>query len=109
MNACMYLIFKQWRNTLREKIKRPQFWIGVLIVLAYFALYIYQEISHSGESGVLDNALATYKGGVTAVFIIIAFVGLGIGLNHGNSFSTRLISITCSYLRYVPKRCFSTG
>lgn len=86
MNACMYLIFKQWRNTLREKIKRPQFWIGVLIVLAYFALYIYQEISHSGESGVLDNALATYKGGVTAVFIIIAFVGLGIGLNHGNSF-----------------------
>jgi hypothetical protein len=86
MNACMYLIFKQWRNTLREKIKHPQFWIGVLVVVAYFALYIYQEINHIGESGVLDHAEETYKGCVAIGFIVIAFVGLGIGLNHGNSF-----------------------
>ena len=88
MNACMYLIFKQWRNTLREKIKHPQFWIGVLVVVAYFALYIYQEINHIGESGVLDNAAETYKGCAAVVFIVLSFIGLGIGLNHGHSFFT---------------------
>ena len=86
MNACMFLIFKQWRNSLREKIRHPQFWIGALIVVAYFALYIYQEINHIGRSGILDNAEATYKGAVVFVFLILMFVGLGIGLNQGNAF-----------------------
>lgn len=86
MNACTYLIFKQWRNTLREKIKRPMFWLWALIILAYFALYIYQEINYLGESAIIDNAVNTYKAGVTFAFLLISFVIAGIGLNHGNSF-----------------------
>ncbi|MBR4819332.1 MAG: putative ABC exporter domain-containing protein [Clostridiales bacterium] len=86
MSAFTYLVTKQWRNSLREKIRHPQFWIGVLIVLAYFALYIYQEVSHTGATGVLDNAIPTFKGGVTIVFLIIAFASLCVGLNHGSSF-----------------------
>ena len=62
MNACLYLIFKQWRNSLREKIKRPMFWLWAMIVLAYFALYFYQEINHLGETGIIDNAINTYRG-----------------------------------------------
>ena len=86
MNACLYLIFKQWRNSLREKIKRPMFWLWAMIVLAYFALYFYQEINHLGETGIIDNAINTYRGGVSFSFLLIMFVVIGVGLNHGNSF-----------------------
>lgn len=86
MSALTFLVTKQCRNTLREKIRHPQFWIGVLIVLAYFALYIYQEISHTGTSGVLSDPIPKFKGGATIVFLITAFVGLSIGLNRGSSF-----------------------
>ena len=86
MNACMFLIFKQWRNSLREKIKHPQFWLWALVILAYFALYIYQEINHLGQTGILDNAVNTYRAGVAFSFLVISFVVLGFGLNHGNTF-----------------------
>ena len=78
MNACLYLMFKQWRNSLREKIKHPQFWLWALIILAYFALYIYQEINHIGQTGILDNAVDTYKGGTAFIFLLISFFVLGI-------------------------------
>ena len=86
MSALTFLVTRQWRNSLREKIRHPQFWIGVLVVLAYFALYIWQEISHTGTTGVLDNAIPKFKGGAMIVFLIAAFVGLNIGLNRGSSF-----------------------
>ena len=86
MSALTFLVTRQWRNSLREKIRHPQFWIGVLVVLAYFALYIWQEISHTGTTGVLDNAMPKFKGGAMIVFLIAAFVGLNIGLNRGSSF-----------------------
>lgn len=86
MSALTFLVTRQWRNSLREKIRHPQFWIGVLIVLAYFALYIYQEISHTGTTGVLDNAMQKFRGGAMIVFLVAAFVGLSIGLNRGSSF-----------------------
>ncbi len=86
MNACMYVVLKQWKHSLQEKIRRPQFWIGVLVVAAYFALYIYQEISHTGTTQVIDNASSVYRGSVTMVFLVVAFVGFALGLNRGSSF-----------------------
>lgn len=86
MGACWYIVRKQWKNILKEKIKRPHFWLWVLVICAYFALYIYQEISHTGITGVIDDPLPVYKGGVTLVFLFTAFLGLGVGLKRGNTF-----------------------
>ncbi len=86
MGACWYIVRKQWKNILKEKIKRPHFWLWVLVICAYFGLYIYQEISHTGISGVIHDPLPTYKGGVTLVFLFTAFLGLGVGLKRGNTF-----------------------
>ncbi|MBP5492434.1 MAG: putative ABC exporter domain-containing protein [Clostridiales bacterium] len=86
MRACLYVASKQLKNKLRLQVKRPQFWIITLIVIAYFVLYFYQEINHIGESGVIDNALTIFQGGATLVFLCFAFFGMSVGLKRGNSF-----------------------
>lgn len=86
MHACSYMAIKKCKNTLYEKVKHPQFWLEVLVVIAYFALCFYQELSHTGISGVIEDPIPAFQGGATFIFILTAFIGMGIGLSHGNSF-----------------------
>lgn len=86
MNACFYVIYKQWENRLRDQIRKPKFWIISFIVAAYFALYFYQEIHHIGTSGVIHNAVPIFQGGVTLVFLVYTFIGFTMGLKRGDAF-----------------------
>lgn len=86
MHACSYMAVKKCKNTLYEKVKHPQFWIGVIVVLAYLALFMYQEVTHTGISGVIDDPIPTFQGGATLVFFLVTLVGMGVGLSRGNTF-----------------------
>ena len=86
MRACFYIIYKQWENKLREQIRRPKFWIITFIIIAYFALYFYQEINHIGTTGVIKDALPVFQGGTLLIFLVYTFFGLLNGLKRGDSF-----------------------
>lgn len=86
MHACSYMALRKFKNTFYEKVKRPQFWLGAVVVLAYLGLFMYQEYTHVGLTGVIRDPLPTYQGGATFVFILATLIGMNIGLKRGNNF-----------------------
>lgn len=86
MGACFYVLYTQFKNRMKEKVKHVSFWLVALFVAAYFVLYFIQIANDIGETHLVSNAVPTFHAVATLVFGGFTFLALSLGIKLGSSF-----------------------
>lgn len=86
MNACIYVLYTQFKNRLKQRAHQVQFWVAAIVVLLYFVFYFWQVANDIGENHIIADAVPRFQSGATLVFLVFAFLAMIVGVKRGNSF-----------------------
>ena len=86
MSACIYVLYTQFKNRMKQRMKKVQFWIAAIAVAFYFVVYFLQVMGDIGENHLISDAVPRFQSGATLIFLVVSFLALTIGVKRGSSF-----------------------